>query len=293
MEEMRVIFQHARRPLFVLAGMLGMLVASCSGRGAGPVTGSGTIEVTEYDVASKIPGRIAWLGVDEGDRVDRGEVIVRLTTRDLTAQKDRALAGLDAASEQIRAAQAQLGYIERDLVRVRALYGKGGASRQQLDLVQSRTDAARAQLKAAVAMSREAQNTLRLADVELDEASIASPITGVVLTKNYERGDVVMPGSTVFTLGDLHRPWIKIYVSDLDLGRVWLGQRIALKVDGFPHTTFEGRVERIADKAEFTPHDVQTKEDRTSLVFAVKVSIDNERMLLRPGMPADAVFEAK
>lgn len=280
--------------LAIIALTTGFLItASCSKYNTGTVTGSGTIEVTEYDVASKIPGRIAWLGVDEGDRVNDGDVIVKLTTRELTAQRDRAVASLKATDAQIISARAQLEYSETNLKRVESLYKKGGASKQQLDLIRTQTDSATAQLNAAIAMRQEAENALKYAGVQLNESTIASPVTGVVLTKNYEKGDVVMPGATIFTLGNLNRPWIKIYVSDLDLGRVWLGQHAHLKVDSFPDKTFDGTVEQIANKAEFTPHDVQTKEDRTALVFAVKVYIDNMQMLLKPGMPADAVFETK
>ncbi len=288
-----MIVKKAHTVIFLLIGMSVFFVASCSNRNANLVTGSGTIEVTEYDAASKIPGRIGWLAVDEGDTVSDGEVIVTLTTRELTAEKNRAQASLKAANAQIVSAQAQLRYLAADLKRIEALYKKGGASQQQLDLIRSQTDSTKAQLNAAIAMKQEAESALKLAEIQYDESMIASPITGVVLTKNYERGDVIMPGSTIFTLGNLHRPWIKIYVSDMDLGKVWLGQHVHLKVDSFPNKTFEGTVEQIANKAEFTPHDVQTKEDRTSLVFAVKVYIDNREMLLKPGMPADAVFETK
>ncbi len=286
-----MVFKKAHLLFFAVTGIFVFFTASCINKNANLVKGSGTIEVTEYDVASKIPGRIAWLGVDEGDQVNEGGVIVRLTTRELAAQRNRAAASLKAAEAQITSAGAQLNYSETNLNRVETLYKKGGASKQQLDLIRTQTDSANAQLNAAVAMKQEAENALKYAEVQLDESTIASPVTGVVLTKNYERGDVVMPGSTIFTLGSLNRPWIKIYVSDLDLGKVWLGQHVHLKVDSFPDKIFDGTVEQIANKAEFTPHDVQTKEDRTSLVFAVKVYLNNEQMLLKPGMPADAVFE--
>ncbi len=286
-------FRNIPKVYSVIMGIFVFFVVSCSNKNANLVTGSGTIEVTEYDLASKIPGRIGWLAVDEGDAVTDGEVIVRLTTQELTAGKNRAQASLVAAGAQIASARAQLSYLTSDLKRIEALYKKGGASQQQLDLIRSQTDSTKAQLNAAIAMQQEAQSALALAQIQYDESMIASPITGVVLTKNYERGDVIMPGSTIFTLGNLNRPWIKIYVSDMDLGRVWLGQHVHIEVDSFPGKTFDGTVEQIANKAEFTPHDVQTKEDRTSLVFAVKVYIDNKQMLLKPGMPADAVFETK
>ncbi|MGC8685301.1 MAG: HlyD family secretion protein [bacterium] len=279
--------------LLLIISLPAFLVIGCSKKNANLVTGSGTIEVTEYDVASKIPGRIGWLAVDEGDMVNQGEVIVRLTTRELTAEKNRAQANLNAAKAQIVSAQAQLKYLSKELKRIEALYKKGGASKQQLDLLKSQTQATQAQLSAAIAMKQEAESALRLAEIQYEESMIAAPITGVVLTKNFERGDVVMPGSTIYTLGNLQRPWIKIYVSDMDLGKVWLGQHVHLKVDSFPNRVFQGIVRQIANKAEFTPHDVQTKEDRTSLVFAVKVYIDNSDMLLKPGMPADAVFESR
>jgi HlyD family secretion protein len=288
-----MVFKKTHILVFLLIGISIFFVISCSKKNANLVTGSGTIEVTEYDVASKIPGRIGWLGVDEGDQVNEGQIIVKLTTRELTAEKNRAQASLNAANAQISSIKAQLKYLSTELKRVEALYKKGGASQQQLDLLKSQTDSAIAQLNAAIAMKQQAESALKLAEIQYDESMIAAPISGVVLTKNYERGDVVMPGSTIYTLGNLHRPWIKIYVSDTDLGKVWLGQHVHLTVDSFPNKVFDGVVEQIANKAEFTPHDVQTKEDRTSLVFAVKVYIDNKEMLLKPGMPADAVFETK
>jgi HlyD family secretion protein len=288
-----MVFKKTHILVFLLIGISVFFVISCSKKNANLVTGSGTIEVTEYDVASKIPGRIGWLGVDEGDQVNEGQIIVKLTTRELTAEKNRAQASLNAANAQISSIKAQLKYLSTELKRVEALYKKGGASQQQLDLLKSQTDSAIAQLNAAIAMKQQAESALKLAEIQYDESMIAAPISGVVLTKNYERGDVVMPGSTIYTLGNLHRPWIKIYVSDTDLGKVWLGQHVHLTVDSFPNKVFDGVVEQIANKAEFTPHDVQTKEDRTSLVFAVKVYIDNKEMLLKPGMPADAVFETK
>lgn len=286
-------FLKSYRLYFAFLAILVFFNVSCSNKNSSPVTGSGTIEVTEYDVASKIPGRIAWLAVDEGDMVNQGEIIVKLTTRELTAERNRAQANLNAAKAQISSAQAQLKYLSTELKRVEALYNKGGASKQQLDLLRSQTQSTQAQLNAAIAMKQEAESALDLAQVQYDESMIASPITGVVLTKNYEIGDVVMPGSTIYTLGNLHRPWIKIYVSDMDLGKVWLDQHVRISVDSFPNRFFDGVVRQIANKAEFTPHDVQTKEDRTSLVFAVKVYIDNKDMLLKPGMPADALFESK
>jgi len=288
-----MVFKKTHILVFLLIGISVFFVISCSKKNANLVTGSGTIEVTEYDVASKIPGRIGWLGVDEGDQVNEGQIIVKLTTRELTAEKNRAQASLNAANAQISSIKAQLKYLSTELKRVEALYKKGGASQQQFDLLKSQTDSAIAQLNAAIAMKQQAESALKLAEIQYDESMIAAPISGVVLTKNYERGDVVMPGSTIYTLGNLHRPWIKIYVSDTDLGKVWLGQHVHLTVDSFPNKVFDGVVEQIANKAEFTPHDVQTKEDRTSLVFAVKVYIDNKEMLLKPGMPADAVFETK
>lgn len=120
---------------------------------------------------------------------------------------------------------------------------------------------------------------------------MASPISGVVLSKAIEPGEQVAAGTPVVTLGDLNDCWLKGYIPETELARVKLGQRARITADGLPGKAFEGRVSFISSQAEFTPKSVQTEKERVKLVYRVKISFANPRMELKPGMPADAVID--
>ena len=118
-----------------------------------------------------------------------------------------------------------------------------------------------------------------------------SPIDGRVLTRTVERGERVEPGTPLFTLVDLDRLYVKIYVPEPSIGKVALGQEARVSVDAYPGRAFPARVSRVSQEAEFTPKNVETREERVKLVFAVEVSLlENPQGVLKPGMPADAVI---
>jgi HlyD family secretion protein len=111
-----------------------------------------------------------------------------------------------------------------------------------------------------------------------------------VLAKNLEKGEMAFPGSAIITLADLSKPWIKIYVDEKKLVLIKLGQKAYVKVDSFPDKKFPGVVVLISNKAEFTPRTIQTKDERVKLMYAIKISVENPEMELKPGMPADAAI---
>ena len=123
-------------------------------------------------------------------------------------------------------------------------------------------------------------------------ATVVSPLTGVVLSKNIEPGEYVAPGTAVVTVGDLVNVWLRAYIDETDLGRVKVGQRAWVTTDTYPGKIYEGRVSFISSEAEFTPKNVQTQKERVKLVYRIKIDITNPNMELKPGMPADAVIEA-
>ncbi len=223
------------------------------------IEGSGTFEVTEIDISSKISGRVAELPFDEGSFVRKNDLLVKLEYNELKAQKNSASANLTNAEE--------------NLTRIRTLYDAGSASKQSLDN--------------ADANYKVAKSELDLINANIQDAVITSPIDGVVLNKNLEIGETAFPGSAIMTMADIRKPWIKIYVDEKKLGLVKLGQEARIKVDSFPGTNFSGVVINIANQAEFTPKTIQTKDERVKLMFAVKISVDNPELKLKPGMPAD------
>jgi HlyD family secretion protein len=154
--------------------------------------------------------------------------------------------------------------------------------------VLSQAQAAADQAQTAV---EQAQANLDLLDTQIAKLTISSPMDGVVLTRNVEVGEFVQPGATSFVLGELNNLTITVYVPENRYGEVSLGQQAELTVDSFPDLTFTAEVIQIADKAEFTPRNVQTVEGRSSTVYAVKLKVNDPDSKLKIGMPADVVFK--
>jgi HlyD family secretion protein len=115
----------------------------------------------------------------------------------------------------------------------------------------------------------------------------------VVLVKNAEAGEFIVPGGAVSTLGDVAKPWLKAYINEADLGKVKLGQKVSVTTDSYPGKVYPGKIIFISSEAEFTPKNVQTAKERVKLVYRIKVNLENQHGELKPGMPADARIHTK
>ena len=224
------------------------------------ISASGTIEAIEIQISSRISGKIVSLMADEGDNVKKGEVLAGLDAQDTSSQYDDA--------------QASFQFANTEYVRMDSLYRQAMISKQQYDAAKTKLAQAQAALKAA--------------QDRLDNAQIQSPVTGTVLVKAVEEGELVSVGSTVMTVADLRSLELKVYIPEKQIGKINLGQVATITVDSFPGQNFAGKVKYISNKAEFTPKNIQTKEERVNQVFEVKIKIPNPDMKLKPGMPADA-----
>jgi HlyD family secretion protein len=127
-----------------------------------------------------------------------------------------------------------------------------------------------------------------MTEAQLADTTIVSPIDGVVLLKAAESGEVVAAGTTIVSIGDLDHPWLRAYVNEPDLGKVHLGGTVSLSTDSFPGKKYEGRISFISSEAEFTPKQIQTKEERVKLVYRLKIEVDNTAHELKNNMPVDA-----
>lgn len=141
------------------------------------------------------------------------------------------------------------------------------------------------QARARLEQTRQA---LAIAETRLSYATVAAPLSGVVLSQNIEPGMYAAPGTPVVTVADLVNVWLRAYINETDLGRVKVGQPVQVTTDTYPGRHYDGRVSFIASQAEFTPKNVQTEKERVKLVYRVKIDIQNPQMELKPGMPADA-----
>ena len=145
------------------------------------------------------------------------------------------------------------------------------------------------QSKSALA---QAEASLALIDAQIAKLTVNAPMSGVVLTRNVEPGEFIQPGATTLTIGNINELTITVYIPEDRYGEISLGQSATLTVDSFPDISFDATVIQIADKAEFTPRNVQTVEGRSSTVFAIKLSVQDPEGKLKIGMPADVVFSA-
>ena len=144
------------------------------------------------------------------------------------------------------------------------------------------------QAKSALA---QAEANLDLIDAQMSKLTVNAPMDGVILTRNVEPGEFVQPGAAALTVGDVTNLTITVYVPENRYGEVSLGQVVDVTVDSFPGVTFSATVIQIAQKAEFTPRNVQTVEGRSATMFAIKLKVENSEGKLKPGMPADVVFK--
>jgi len=229
-------------------------------------------------------------------------------TRSLVATGDMPRQALDDATAAYATADAQMR-AARDAVSL-ARANSSNVQIRQLGVLASRSqhrqsiatlDSARAerelvaqrraQVLAAKGQLGQARAALALAQDQVDETDIVAPFAGYVISHNFEVGDLVAPGSAVMTIGDLAHPYVYVYVSETDLPHVKTGARADISVDGMPGRTFAGTVTEISNTAEFTPENVQTKQDRIDyLVFRVKIQLRDTTGSLKPGLAVDAVI---
>jgi HlyD family secretion protein len=135
-----------------------------------------------------------------------------------------------------------------------------------------------------------AESQLMLYEQQITEFDIISPIDGVVLNKLSAEGEYLLPGTPIYEIGDLKNVICNIYITEDKYGKIFLGQEVILTVDSYPDLEFKGVVSKISDKAEFTPKNIQTKEERATTVYKITISLENPQLKLKPGMPADVVI---
>ncbi len=301
------------------------------GRGAdGPLDASGTVEATDAQLGFQAAGRIDTILVDEGDRVRAGQELARLDQSELHARRQQAAAQLAAAQatltelergsrteevqqgrDQLAAANQRLADAQRDLDRTKRLFDGGAVSREALDKAQLAFDVAQSQhdqaaqalqllqigprperIEAQRAAVAAARATVQQIDAMLANAVITAPFDGVVTVKDREVGETVSPGAPVLTVTNLNDRWVRIYIPETRIGAVHLGQGATITADTYRGKVYGGAVSFIASEAEFTPKNVQTRDERVKLVYAVKVRITSDSTYdLKPGIPADVSLQ--
>ncbi len=313
----------------VVLAALGTVGYKLYGRTEKGITATGTIEVTKTDVTPKVGGYLVERNFQEGDSVKVGQILARIDRPDLDAQLKRDEAALAKARAQLKdlelgarvqeleeaaanlaAAKSQAIRAKSDFDRNVRLFRENAIAAQQLDAIRSANEVAANALLAAqsrysllLAGNRPETIQAQRLEVERSEAVlassrtqmqdtiIASPLSGRILSKNYEKGEYVNAGASIATIGDMRDCWVKIYVSTSQLGQIRLGQPVKVKIDAYPDKAFRGEIKEISQNAEYTPRQSITQRERANMVFAVKVKLENADETMKPGLPADVVIE--
>ena len=285
---------------------------------------SGHVEATDVRISTKVGGRLEHFPVQEGDAVTAGQVLGRIETVDteLAIAQGRAersaaeaelnlrLAGpsreeIGQAQANVERAQADLAGAQKDLERMQGLLDRGSGTTKSRDDARTRRDIAAATLEGqrealrrlkagsrreeiAAARARVATGDAAIAQLEqrVRDATVTSPLAGVVTEKLAEPGEILQAGTPLCVVTDLAHAWVTVYVPGPDLARLRMGQPATIVTDD--GQTRQGRINFIASQAEFTPKNVQTRDERVKLVYEVKIAFDNRDGLFKPGMPAEA-----
>lgn len=288
----------------------------------------GNVDIREAQLGFRVPGRLAAVLVDEGDAVGSETVVARLDDAPYRREAEESAARLESARarlrlleagnrpqelEQARAAlrerQVLLGNAERIFRRQQELWEGRAVSQQERDdaearfqEAEARANSAKAQLGLLEAGFREEEIAQAKAEVTRAEAAVASanlrvsdtalkaPTAGIVLTRAVEPGTYVQAGAPVVTLSLTNPVWVRAYVDEPNLGRVRPGASVRVISDSRPTQPYKGQVGFISPRAEFTPKSVETPELRTSLVYRLRIVVDDSDGSLRQGMPVTVDF---
>lgn len=309
--------------LLVIAGSASWIYHSYRGENKIKLTLYGNVDIREVTLGFRVPGKLAKLLYDEGDRVKAGEVMARLDDEPYRNQ----LASAQAQVESLRArlklrqtgnrpqeiAQARSLVREREATAVNAgslfkraeeLLADKGVSIQERDNAEANHQEAQARLKSArdnlalleagfrseditqaKADLAQTEAALATASLQLQDTVLTAPSNGVILTRAQEAGAILQAGSPVFTLSLVNPVWVRAYVHEPDLGRIHPGMKVEIRTDSVGGKAYRGQIGYISPRAEFTPKTVETAELRTLLVFRLRIVIENPDDGLRQGMP--------
>jgi len=295
---------------------------------SGNTTAVGTLEIVEVDVAPVSAGRVTRVLVDEGEMVRAGDTLAILvqpsSKADIAGQAASVSASeatlrevergprnpeIERARATLRGAEANVTQSASDLARLRPLADKQIVSRQQLDaamaavkVATNRRDEARASLRlleqgstpeqiaAAKARVGTARAALAATQAVAGDLVLTAPVAGVVTSRNAEPGEVLTPAEPAITLGDVTRPWVRVYVNEQVLPAIHVGDTVHATLDGVPNRTFAGRVVAINPHAEYTPRVALTEDERADLMFGVKIQFADTSRTLKAGLPVTVTF---
>ena len=297
--------------LLFYIGLGALLFASCSNKD-GDYDASGAFEATEIIVSSEASGKIEYLNIMEGQQLEKGQQVGLIDTTQLYLQKMNLLSNIKGVrsqqpniAAQTASIKEQITTLEREKQRTTNLIEANAATQKELDDINGQIEVLQKQLSASEStLQKSSQNItaqsssmdIQIEQIEdrLKKSIITSPITGTVLNKYAEEGELANMGTPLFKIADINNMILRVYVTNDQLSNIKLNNKVQVIVnnskDSDSNRVYEGTVTWISDKSEFTPKTIQTKNERANLVYAMKVSVMNDGYL-KIGMYGEVKFE--
>ena len=279
---------------------------SCTNNGD-KADGYGNFEATEINVSAESNGKIEFLNLDEGDLLQPQVQVGLIDTLQLHFSKQQLIVSKSIIASKSANVLSQKGVLEAELKtakteknRIHAMFAENAASKRQVDEIDGRESVIEQQIQSVYTQNAPILNELKSLDIQIDKindqiqkSKIVNPISGTVLTKYAEPGEIAAFGKPLYKIADISEMTLRVFVSETQLSELKIGQQVAVKIDGTDGMkTYTGTISWIASQAEFTPKIIQTKEERINLVYAVKVKVKNDGSL-KIGMPAEMWLNVK
>ena len=286
----------------------------CNSHDGGTITASGTIEATDVTLSAQVGGQIKRVLADEGDVVQVGDTLLIIDNTDWMYQLEQMRGGYEMAEAQYRLAvkgareedvlQSEADYksAKADLQRMEELFRARSVSEKQVDDARTRFTISQQmweklkrgsrQEEIDAARARRDQSRAQMASLQkkVNDCVVTAQAAGTIEKRFVEQGELASTGMALYRISNLASMDITIYVSESDLPKVKLSQKAIVHIDAFEKKDFEGMVTFISSTAEFTPKNIQTKDERTKLVFSIKVKVPNPDGTLKAGIPADVTL---
>ncbi len=317
------------KKILALSSLLIALLIGCgNGEDQNTIPLSGTVETTNTILSSQVSGTVLRIPASEGEKINAGDTVVvidaetyQIQLMQAEAQQNLANAQYNLlkkgarsedvaqAKEALRQTEANYTSAKDDFTRMKILYENRSITKKQLEDTETRFVITQSQLNSAQQNFRKVQNIARPEELEqahsafeaakanvkllqkrVNDCYVLSPLTGQIVENYAEIGETVTPQSSLCKISNLGEVEVVVYVQEIDLGKVKPGQKAEVFSDSYKNKSYEGKVTYISPEAEFTPKNIQTKEERTKLVFAVKVKVPNPDYELKSGMPVDAII---
>lgn len=273
----------------------------------------GTFEADEVIVSSELSGKIRSLEIEEGSSIAIGDTVGTIDAANISLQKDQVVATIEALNEktldvspqvklleeQLQVQQLQLKNLLHEQDRIEKLFSQDAATGKQRDDIHSQVEVLQKQMavtrqqiqvqkkntatqnRGILSEGKPLQKRIAQLDEQLSKSSIINPVSGTILTKYAEQGEITAPGKALYKIADLSTVILRAYISGKQLPQVKLGQQVKVYIDqdNDEYKEYPGTIQWISDKAEFTPKTIQTKEERANLVYAIKVAVKNDGYL--------------